>query len=56
MRSARTSEAQPLLDKAGVVTDKGVITSKKGASTDPFLNRAVMGRIWEREPSVRAVF
>lgn len=51
-----TLEAQPLLDKAGVVTDKGVITSKKGASTYPFLNRAAMGRIWEREPSVRAGF
>ena len=51
-----TSEAQPLLDKAGVVTDKGVVTSKKGASTEPFLGRAAMGRIWEREPSVRTVF
>jgi catalase len=51
-----TLEAQPFLDKAGVVTDKGVVTSKKGASIDPFLNRAAMGRIWEREPSVRTVF
>jgi catalase len=52
-----TPEAQPLLDKAGVVVDKGVIsTSKKGASTDEFLTRAAMGRIWEREPSVRATY
>jgi catalase len=51
-----TPEAQPLLDKAGVVIDKGVITSKKGASTDPFLSQAAIGRVWEREPSVRTVF
>lgn len=51
-----TSEAQPLLDKAGVVADKGVVTSKNGAPPDPFLGRAAMGRIWEREPSVRTVF
>jgi catalase len=50
-----TVESQPLLDKAGVVADGGVITNKKGASTDLFLNRAAMG-IWEREPSVRTVY
>jgi catalase len=42
-----TSDAQPLLDKAGVVTDEGIVTSKNGASTDPFLSRAALGRIWE---------
>ena len=51
-----TVGAQSLLDKAGVVADTGVITSKDRASTDPFLNRAAMGRIWEREPSLRTMF
>jgi catalase len=51
-----TSDAQPLLDKAGVVTDEGVLTSNEGASTDSFLSRAARGRIWGREPSVRKVF
>jgi len=52
-----TPEAQPLLDKAGVVVDKGVIlVSKKSATTDQFLTQAKMGRIWEREPSVRTTY
>ena len=52
-----TPDGQPLLDKAGVVVDKGVIfTSKKGATTDEFLTQAAMGRVWEREPSVRTIY
>jgi catalase len=52
-----TPEAQPLLEKAGVVVDKGVVvTSKKGATTDAFFTQATMGRIWEREPSVRTIY
>jgi len=52
-----TPDAQPLLDKAGVLADKGVISAnKKGAPIDDFLTRAAMGRIWEREPSVRTIY
>jgi catalase len=51
-----TSESQPLLDKAGVVPDKGVITAKKDSSIESFLNVASGGRIWDREPSVRTVY
>ncbi len=51
-----TPGAQPLLDKAGVKKDDGVVTIKEGGAVDSFLNRAAEGRIWKREPSVRAVF
>ena len=45
-----TAEAQPLLDKAGVVPDDGVIDLKAGAKA--FLPPA-RTRQWAREPSVR---
>lgn len=48
-----TGEAQPLLDKAGVVADAGVITS---GDVEAFLTTAASGRIWDREPSVRTVY
>ena len=48
-----TADAQPLLDKAGVVPDAGVLT---GGDTETFLNTAAKGRIWDREPSVRTVY
>jgi catalase len=51
-----TTEAQPLLDKAGVIADEGVLMVNRGAATSPFLERAALGRIWKREPSVRTVF
>ena len=40
-------EAQPLLDKAGVVPDDGVVPAAKGF-TD-----AAAKRYWAREPGVR---
>ena len=50
-----TAEAQPLLDKAGVLPDAGVVPiAGKGARE--FLQVASHGRVWDREPSVRAVF
>jgi catalase len=47
-----TKEAQPLLDKAGVEPDDGVIDLAKGAKA--FLAPAAT-RQWEREPSVRTL-
>jgi catalase len=51
-----TPEAQPLLDKAGVIADEGVLAVNRGSTVNAFLERAALGRIWEREPSVRKVF
>ena len=48
-----TSEAQPLLDQAGVVADAGVLTD---GDAEAFLSTAEKGRIWDREPSVRTVY
>ncbi|MDO9608551.1 MAG: catalase [Brevundimonas sp.] len=45
-----TAEAQPLLDKAGVEPDEGVIDLSSGA--DAFLTPA-RTRQWDREPKVR---
>ena len=45
-----TAEAQPLLDKAGVVPDAGVVDLAGGA--DAFLPPA-RTRQWDREPNVR---
>ena len=45
-----TAEAQPLLDKAGVVADAGVVDL--AGSTEAFLPPA-RTRQWEREPKVR---
>jgi catalase len=44
---AHTPEAQPLLDKAGVVPDAGVVGLDKG-----FIEAAAL-RFWDREPGVR---
>ena len=43
-------EAQPLLDKAGVMRDESVVDVSK--STDAFIEKAA-GRQWDREPKVR---
>ena len=48
-----TSEAQPLLDAAGVVSDKGVIV---GANARAYVATATKGRVWEREPKVRTIY
>ncbi len=48
-------EAKPLMDKAGVVADAGVVAVDKDAGK-AFLEAAAGGRIWAREPSVRTVF
>jgi catalase len=51
-----TAASQPLLDAAGVVPDAGVIALAKGADVDGYVDTAASGRIWDREPSVKAVF
>ena len=48
-----TAESQTLLDAAGVVVDRGVLT---GVATDAYIQTAGLGRIYEREPSVRTTF
>lgn len=47
-----TAGAAPLLQKANVMPDRGVI-AMQGSAADPFLTEAAKGRIWEREPKVR---
>ena len=50
---AHTPEAQPLLDRANVAVDSGIVplASRKDIAT--FLTTAKKGRIWDREPSLR---
>ena len=49
-------EAQPLLSAAGVQPDEGIVAIEAGKSALRFGTVAAAGRIWEREPKVRAVF
>jgi catalase len=49
-----TVEAQLLLDAAGVEADEGV--TDLDASVGVSVETAAGGRIWEREPDVRAVY
>ena len=51
-----TASAQPLLDAAGVVADAGVVALKGKGEASAFVDTAASGRVWDREPSVRAVF
>jgi len=51
-----TQGAAALLSKAGVVEDAGVVSVGKAKSDEKYLERVALGRIWEREPSVRSVF
>jgi catalase len=46
-----TAEAKPLLDKAAVVADEGVLAL--GAGPAKFIAAAKQGRIWNREPKLR---
>ncbi|MCQ8278387.1 catalase [Acetobacteraceae bacterium KSS8] len=51
-----TADAQPLLDKAGVEPDDGVVALSDSKGTARYLKQASEGRIWDREPKLRAVF
>jgi catalase len=46
---AATAEAQPLLDRAHVEADEGVITLESDSSVDAFVATAKRLRIWDRE-------
>jgi catalase len=50
---AHSSGAQPLLEKAGVQTDEGVIELADNKSISHFIKIAKNGRIWKREPKLR---
>ncbi len=47
--------AKPLLDKAGVQADAGIVALDGGGSK-AFVTAAAKGRIWDREPKVRTVY
>jgi catalase len=51
-----TSGAGVLLDKAGVVADEGVLSLSNKSTVKTFTDAAARGRIWTREPSLRAVY
>jgi catalase len=48
-----TAEAQPLLDRGGVVPDAGIIPLASTKAIRTFIQTAKNGRIWDREPSLR---
>jgi catalase len=48
-----TPGAKVLMDKGGVIPDAGIVPMAK---VDAYLVAAMDGRIWDREPKVRAVF
>ena len=50
---AHTAEAQPLLDKGGVIPDAGIIPITSSKSIRAFTQAAKQGRIWDREPPLR---
>ena len=50
-----TRDAKPLLDKAGVMPDAGVIAVDGNGGEKSFVATASKGRVWDREPKVRAV-
>ena len=47
------SSSQALLDKAGVVADRGVSVD---VNAKAFLAAAAEGRVFEREPAVRTIY
>jgi len=50
---AHTAEAMPLLEKAGVVTDSGVIALKNATDATGFVRACRKLRLWEREAQVK---
>ena len=48
-----TAGAQPLLDRAGVKPDGGIILLANDKAVAKFIAAAKAGRIWDREPSLR---
>ncbi len=52
---AHSEAAAPLLQKANVIPDSGIVALGETAATEKFLVEAAKGRIWDREPKVRMV-
>ncbi|HUG12000.1 MAG TPA: catalase [Opitutaceae bacterium] len=50
---AHTTEAKPLMARAGVKPDDGVIALAGKNAVGAFVKMAKAGRIWDREPSLR---
>ena len=48
-----TAEAQPLLDRAGVKPDVGIVALSSEKAVAKFIAAAKKGRVWDREPSLR---
>ncbi len=48
-----SAEAQPLLDRAGVQADDGVIPLSKDKDVAKYISTAKNGRLWTREPTLR---
>ncbi len=48
-----TAGAQPLLDRAGVKPDAGIIALSSAKAVGAFITAAKKGRIWAREPNLR---
>lgn len=48
-----TAEAQPLLDKAGVKADEGVLPLPNDKAVGRYIAAAKGGRLWQREPTLR---
>ena len=51
-----TSAAEPLLKKAGVEADSGVVALEGSGSGKAFLAEAAKGKVWAREPKVRPIY
>jgi catalase len=49
-----TAEAQPLIDRAGVKPDAGIISMVGSKGVASFIKAAKTGRIWDREPTLRS--
>ena len=46
--------AAPLLDRAGIEADAGVVSIDGGKGVGGFITAARNGRIWDREPDLRS--
>jgi catalase len=46
--------AAPLLDRAGIEADAGVVALDAGKGVQDFITAAKNGRIWDREPNLRS--
>lgn len=49
-----SSQAQPLLDKAGIVPDAGVLELDANGASGKLLRVARNHRVWDREPALRS--